>query len=343
MEIVAEYLPTDHRHQLGVLDIALLLKAVESFGVKTTPILEDLGLVHLDWQSEKTQLTYADKLMLFRHVSQQFHDVGLGLLIGERAKLSHFGLLGYAILSSRTLEEAIKTGFKYLNLNGPVFSVKVTIDDGIASIVLENTLEIGELLPFCSEYFFSALVAMFEELTGERLTITRLCFPYRAPAYGSKYSERFNCAVEFEAPSLRLSFCSSLLSLPLKTHNADMLSNCLQSCDSVIAALQSPYLLTNQIKTILYQSAGVFPSIEALAMQFGCSSRTLRRKLEQDGTSYQKLLGEVRSDIAKEFLLRTELTIEEIAFRLGYSDTANFRRGFKRWTGITPQRFRGIQ
>ena len=69
MEIVAEYLPTDHRHQLGVMDIALLLKAVESFGVKTTPILEELGLAHLVLQSEKAQLTYEEKLMLFRIVS----------------------------------------------------------------------------------------------------------------------------------------------------------------------------------------------------------------------------------------------------------------------------------
>ncbi|MEZ8098967.1 AraC family transcriptional regulator [Vibrio bivalvicida] len=341
MEIVAEYLPIDYRHQLGVMDIALLLEAFESFGFKPGPILEEFGLGHLDWQSEKARMTYADKLMLFRHVNQQFKDVGVGLLVGERAKLSHFGILGYAILSSRTVEQAIKTGFKYLNLNGPVFSVQVIKEGDTASVVLENVLDIGELLPFCSEFFFSALVALFEELSGKPLKVNSLNLTYPTPTYSHKYHERFACTAQFEAPCLTLSFSSSLLALPVKTHNADMLSHYLTTCQSVVEALQSPYLLTNQIKTILYQSAGVFPSIEELAVQFGYSSRTLRRRLNESQTSYQSLVSEVRSDIAKEFLLSTELTIEEIAFRLGYSDTANFRRGFKCWTGMTPLQFRG--
>ncbi|TMX45000.1 hypothetical protein DA100_04875 [Vibrio sp. Hep-1b-8] len=79
---------------------------------------------------------------------------------------------------------------------------------------------------------------------------------------------------------------------------------------------------------------------ERLAVQFGCSERTLRRHLEQCCTSYQQLLNEVRADLAKEYLVGTRLTVEEIAFRLGYSDSANFRRAFKRWTGTTPQHFR---
>lgn len=341
MEVVAEYRSTDYRHQLGVMDIALLLEAVESFGFKPTAMLQEIGLGELDWQAESAQMTYADKLMLFRNINRHFQGLGVGLLVGERAKLSHFGVLGYAILSSRTVEQAITTGFKYLNLNGPVFSVKVIKDDQTAAIVLENVLDIGDLLPFCSEYFYSAIASLFEELTGEVLAVRSLTVPYPKTAYSQKYNERFGCSAQFEATSLKLSFDSSLLSMPLKTHNADMLSNYLQSCESVMAALQSPYLLTNQIKAILYMSTGDFPSIEVIAVQFGCSPRTLRRKLEQNQTSYQNLVSEVRADIAKEFLIQTKLTIEEMAFRLGYSDTANFRRWFKRWTGMTPQQFRG--
>lgn len=340
MELIAEYRPTDHRHQLGVMDLALLLDALESFGISPKQLLLDTGLEAIDWHDEQAQITYADKLMLFRHLNQQLPNLGLGLLVGERATLSHFGVLGYAILSSRTVEEAIKTGFKYLNLNGPVFSVKVVKDHQNASIVLDNVLDIGDLLPFCCEYFFSALSSLFEELTGQKLEILALSLPYPEPSYSGSYRERFGCETEFEAESLSLRFSVQALSLPLKTHNADMLSHYLQSCESVVALLQSPYRLTNQIRASLYQSAGVFPSIEEMAEQYGCSSRTLRRQLLLHNTSYQQLVGEVRSDLAKEFLLRTELTIEEIAFRLGYSDAANFRRGFKRWTGMTPQRFR---
>lgn len=88
-------------------------------------------------------------------------------------------------------------------------------------------------------------------------------------------------------------------------------------------------LITFEIKIALY-----------FATQFGCSTRTLRRQLEQCGTDYQSLLSEVRGDIAKEYLLGTSLTIEEIALRLGYCDGSSFRRKFKRLSGYTPRAYR---
>lgn len=340
MQVIAQYQPTDHRHQLGVMDIALLLNVVESFGIRPESLVKEAGLAEIDWHSEHSQITYADKLKLFAHIHRQWPSLGLGLQVGEHATLSHFGILGYAILSSRTVQDAINTGFKYLDLNGPVFSVTVEVDKEIAAIRLENVLDVADMLPFCSEYFLSSIASLFLELTGYELNVTAIHLPYAAPEYHRQYQQRFACLVKFNQDELVLRFDAKQLALPLTTHNADTLSHYLQSCDSLVSALQSPYLLTNQIKAILYQSAGVFPTIERLAVQFGCSERTLRRHLEQCCTSYQQLLNEVRADLAKEYLVGTRLTVEEIAFRLGYSDSANFRRAFKRWTGTTPQHFR---
>ncbi|MCG9726437.1 AraC family transcriptional regulator [Vibrio brasiliensis] len=340
MQVIAHYQPTDQRHQLGVMDVALLLNAVESFGVRSDSLVTEAGLAEIDWYSEQSQITYADKLKLFGHVNRQWPGLGLGLLVGEQATLSHFGILGYAILSSRTVQDAINTGFKYLDLNGPVFSVTVEVERDIAAIRLENVLDVGEMLPFCSEYFLSSIASLFLELTGQQFKVNAIRLPYQAPEYHARYQQRFACEAEFNQDELALYFNAGQLALPLTTHNADKLSHYLKSCDSLVAALQSPYLLTNQIKAILYQSAGAFPTFESLAVQFGCSERTLRRQLELHKTSYQALLNEVRGDLAKEYLLGTRLTVEEIGFRLGYSDSANFRRAFKRWTGITPQQFR---
>lgn len=342
MQVIAQYQPTDQRHQLGVMDVALLLNAVEGFGIKSESLVKEAGLADIDWYSEKSQITYADKLKLFDHIHRQWPGLGLGLLVGEQATLSHFGILGYAILSSRTVQDAINTGFKYLDLNGPVFSVTVTVEQDIAAIRLDNVLDVGEMLPFCSEYFLSSIASLYLELTGQKLKVDSIRLPYPAPVYHGQYQRRFACEVQFNQDESVLSFSAEQLAVPLTTHNADRLSHYLRSCDSLVAALQSPYLLINQIKAILYQSAGSFPAIDELSEQFGCSERTLRRQLAQQQTSYQELLNEVRGDLAKEYLLGTRLTVEEIAFRLGYSDSANFRRAFKRWAGITPQSFREI-
>ncbi|MER2496329.1 AraC family transcriptional regulator [Vibrio neptunius] len=342
MAIIAQYLPVDHRYQLGVFDISLLLSVVQEYGLDVDSLLNQAGLRSIDWRSQESHISYSDKLLIFRYVQRFFPNISLGLLLGERATLSHFGILGYAVLSSRTVFEAIKAGFKYLDLNGPIFSVRVCRDADTASIEIENDLEIGQLLPFCTEYFFSSITSLFFELTGQRLMIDKLELPYPKPDYATHYTERFCCSVLFEQPRCALTFNANVMDWKLASHNSDLLNTYLNSCESVMAVLQSPTRLGNQIRAVLYQSVGVFPSIDDIALMYGCSVRTLRRQLNQEQTSYRELVDEVRFELSKEFLLRTYLTIEEIAFRLGYSDSANFRRSFKRWSGTVPNAFRAL-
>ncbi|MEC7939872.1 MAG: AraC family transcriptional regulator [Pseudomonadota bacterium] len=340
MEIIAEYMPTEHRHQLGTLDVTLLLNTLEQKGVNVETLLGCAGLECLNWRDPNGKLTYGDKLSIFRMANQNFPNEGLGLSLGEHASLSHFGVLGYALSTSPSVEEAIKAGFKYLRLNGPIFSVKLIRDGEFAAIQIDNTLEVGELLPFCSEYFLSSIVALFKELTGEALSIEALSLLYPSPNYAKLYEKRFQCKVTFEENACELWFDASVLSQVLPTHDASTLKRYLRSCQSIVETLESEHLLTNQIKTIFYQTAGHFPSIERLAELFGCSSRTLRRELSNYETSYQQLLTEVRVELAKELLLATNMSIDDVGERLGYNDPANFRRAFKGWLHKSPAQFR---
>ncbi len=333
-------MPTEHRHQLGTLDVALLLNTLAQRGVDIETLLVGAGLESLDWQNPNGKLTYADKLSIFSAANQSFPHDGLGLWLGEHASLCHFGVLGYALSTSQNVGEAIKSGFKYLRLNGPIFSVKLIVDGKHAVIQIENTLEVGDQLPFCNEYFLSSIVSLFKELTGDELAIQTLSFPYAQPSYVKLYEERFQCSVTFGHSACELRFDASVLSQTLATHDAATLKRYLTSCQSIVETLDSEHLLTNQIKTIFYQTAGCFPTIEQLAVEFGCSSRTLRRELVSHNTSYQALLTEVRVELAKELLLGTSMSIDDIGERLGYSDPANFRRAFKGWLSKTPAQFR---
>ncbi|WP_454441722.1 AraC family transcriptional regulator [Vibrio bathopelagicus] len=340
MEIIAEYKPTGHRHQLGTLDIALLLNTLDQRGIDIERLLNDVGLANMDWRDPNGKLTYADKLSIFSAANQSFPHDGLGLWLGEHASLSHFGVLGYALSTSQNVGEAIKSGFRYLRLNGPIFSVKLIVDAEHAVIQIENTLEVGDLLPFCNEYFLSSILSLFQELTGDALGIKALSFPYAEPSYAKLYDERFQCPVTFGHSACELRFDASVLSQTLATHDAATLKRYLTSCQSIVETLDSEHLLTNQIKTIFYQTAGNFPNIEQLADEFACSSRTLRRELVIHNSSYQTLLTEVRVELAKELLLGTTMSIDDIGERLGYSDPANFRRAFKGWLSKTPSQFR---
>jgi AraC-like DNA-binding protein len=82
------------------------------------------------------------------------------------------------------------------------------------------------------------------------------------------------------------------------------------------------------------------PSLCAIARRMGVSERTLRRRLKSGGTSYNTILREMRAAVAKNVLLDRMVTVDRIATQLGYSETANFRHAFKRWTGHSPQSYR---
>lgn len=94
------------------------------------------------------------------------------------------------------------------------------------------------------------------------------------------------------------------------------------------------------IDQMLVNCDGHYPSLEMIASELGCSGRTLRRQLSGVGTSYQKMLNELRCKKAKQLLSSSTLCTEEIAEQLGFSDAANFRHAFKKWVGKAPGVYR---
>jgi len=94
------------------------------------------------------------------------------------------------------------------------------------------------------------------------------------------------------------------------------------------------------IECLMIDGAGNFLTLDQVAEKLHLSTRSLRRKLKEEDTSFQALLTRVRSTLAKELLLSGKLTIEQVAERIGYSETAAFCHAFKHWTGMPPSRYR---
>jgi len=114
-----------------------------------------------------------------------------------------------------------------------------------------------------------------------------------------------------------------------------------EMCEQVLSEINRAGGVAADVRRLLIEQPGRYPSIEVMAEELGMYPRALRRKFEAEGTSYRDLLAEVRMRLAVEYLRKTEMTNEEIASRLGYSDAANFRHAFTRWTGKSPSDFRG--
>jgi AraC-like DNA-binding protein len=111
-------------------------------------------------------------------------------------------------------------------------------------------------------------------------------------------------------------------------------------CERLLAQAGTPSGLARRVYEILAEQPGQFPGMEAVAQRLHTTSRTLRRRLEDEGTTFQAVLNEVRANLAKEYLATTRLSSDDIAVALGFSDTASFRAAFRKWTQHTPAEYR---
>ncbi len=98
--------------------------------------------------------------------------------------------------------------------------------------------------------------------------------------------------------------------------------------------------VAGKVRQVLIANLESPPDADALAGQLGLSTRTLRRRLQQEQTSYRELIDDLRAQAASRYMRDTHLTVENVAFLLGFSDPAAFRHAFRRWTKTAPNEFR---
>ena len=115
---------------------------------------------------------------------------------------------------------------------------------------------------------------------------------------------------------------------------------CVQQCELLISKFSEKTNLVEDVRYEILSRPAYFPDIETVAGKMHMSSRTLRRHLDKQGTSYQDLLNEIRLNLARDYLLATALRLDQISQLLGYTEPANFTHAFKRWTGVSPRTYR---
>lgn len=137
-----------------------------------------------------------------------------------------------------------------------------------------------------------------------------------------------------------LSYPSAWLGRAPQLANAITAAQVSSHCARLLEECRWQAGITRRVYQELTRTPGRFPEIEAIAENLCMTSRTLRRKLESEGTSYSDLLTSVRKALAIDYLTTTLLSAEDVALTLGFSDAVSFRHAFKRWTGLTPNEYR---
>ncbi|MCK0152868.1 AraC family transcriptional regulator [Alcanivorax sp. S6407] len=266
-------------------------------------------------------------------------DPLLGLHLGQTLGPRHIGVLGYVVMASQNLGEALNRLHRYQRLIYDVTPLEVR-SSGI-SIELVWDADHGRPGPLVDETAITVLVHICRRLSGVNLSPLQVSFINPWPDDTSEYERYFGCPVQFDQPETIISMDMGLLLQPLDTADPAMLAMLEEQADALLAQLPSASPLVDEVRRRISRLLPEHnPDIATVSKNMGVSVRTLQRQLSEAGTSFLKELGAVRREIAERYLRETRLGLVDIALLVGYSEHSAFTRSFIRWTGMTPLEYR---
>jgi AraC-like DNA-binding protein len=260
----------------------------------------------------------------------------LGLELGCRENLSHFGLPGFAMSTARTFGEAAEIGLHYQNQTGGLTDASLEADGRFAALIVSSKLHDASVLPFIIEEVFASVFTIARILIGNRFRLHSLELAYPAPAYAARYREIFDCRARFGCARNRCLFERRWFDEPITTHSAAMSAQLRTLLEQRAKEKAAPSHTATAMAQLLGRPGNATLTVEQIARMLEISVRTLRRRLSEDGTSFRAISERIRAETALLFLREQGMTVAETSERLGFSDARAFRRAFKRWVGQAP-------
>ncbi|MGE8360450.1 AraC family transcriptional regulator [Pseudomonas sp.] len=333
--------PTQWPLRRSAVSAQLLTQFGLDQGLSLERCLHGTGLNLAQLGDPGAEIDAAQELCLIRNLVQGLgHLPGLGLKVGPRYHLSTYGIWGFALLSSPTFRSAAQIGLRYLDLTYAFHGMRLEEVGEHAHLVLDERDVPEDLRTFILERDTAGLMHLQRDLTATRFPLISVSFRLPAPADPSAYRDVFGLTPTFDAPENRIVFERRFLDQPLPGANPEVARHCEQQCQTLLNKRRIRAGLSGRIRDRLLSQPGRLPDMEQLASELHMTSRTLRRRLEEEGTRFRLLQDEVRQAIAEELLGIDSLTLEDIAERLSYGDVSNFIHAFKRWKGLTPGQYR---
>jgi AraC-like DNA-binding protein len=288
----------------------------------------------------QTTVTPHQELQIIRNLLAALgEDVPLGIEAGMRYHLTTHGIWGFALSSSPTLRTAIAVGLRYVNLTFAFTRMSAVEQDNGMQLVLDGSHLPSDVRRFLVERELASAVHLARQLLSDPSAVIGVNFRHPAPAATAPYEKAFGVRPTFDAAGNCAMVVAELLDRALPQADAHTAAVTEAQCLRLLADRRARAGIAGKVRDRLAAQPGAMPSIETAAAELHMSSRSLRRRLTAEGTSYRALADEIRERLAEELLATKALSVEEIGRRLGYAATPAFTTAFKRWKGIPPRAY----
>lgn len=320
--------------------LAELLKAI---GLDERNLLLRVGLDPVRLQSTDVRVSHAQASEFVTRAIIESGEPGLGVMLASELKLPLHGALGVAIMSSRTLKDALDLMTRYLPLRAPNLSVSCREKGGAMHYTIVCEGDPGPLKGFIMDAMLFGCVFMGAQLIGTAISGAGILRKGPEPSYFRRFRQSIVIPVDYGSQEDALVIPHAALSAPIRFSDDQLAQSSRAQCEKALKQLTEDAGFDCRVRRVIETSHPFPPKLARVAATLFVSERTLKRRLQEENASFQSLVDQVRLDRARELLTGTNMNLNQIADVLGYADAANFTRAFKRWTGISPSQFRGVE
>jgi AraC-like DNA-binding protein len=326
-----------------VAKIALVVDALRESGVAPDEALQGAHVSAAELNSPVTRISLNQVLAVYRNAVRLAPHPHFAYLTGLRFHVSTYGMYGFALLSSTNFRQTMQIAMQYHQLATPLSEIffKERGGKGVWTIApIPHPVVDAGLYKFIVELQFGHTVSLQRDIMGPAFAPSELHVTFAQPGVVQAFAKPFGCEILFAQPENRLIFDAAFLDVPATLGNPITYPTVVGLCDALLEELELGSGLAGQVRGVLVRKLGHDTSLASVSEQLKIPQRTLRRRLLEEGTSFREIGEHLRTQLAVKYLRDTDLSVEDIAFALGFSDAANFRHAFRRWTDKSPNEFR---
>jgi AraC-like DNA-binding protein len=315
---------------------------LEESGVRAAAVLRRAGLPPGYIDQPRVLLNTEEFFALWRAVGEVSSNPTIGLVLGTETKTERFQPVGLAALSSETFGAAVEQIARYKQLTCPE-EILQEKDDEEWSIQFRWLLTEQTEPQVLNDCCFAWVLSIARHGTDTRLSPLRVEFA-QPRAHRKTIERHFGCPVVCGAPRNAIVFRAADAQRPFTTRNAELLAMLAPKLDEELRQENADENFAERVRGAIQQKlTGRRPTIEVIADTLHVSSRTLQRRLQDEGSNFQRVLEDARRHLARHYLNNPLLELNEAAYLLGYEDANSFVRAFRTWEGVPPARWREVQ
>ncbi|MHA6316617.1 AraC family transcriptional regulator [Altererythrobacter sp. CAU 1778] len=315
-----------------------MIDAVAARGITVDTVLDRTGLTAAEVRDPHTLTSIGQYLTACENIVAAGAEIDDAFTIGSRLHLSAYGMYGYALMCSPTMREFFDFAVRYQPLATPALRLgwRVEGDRAIWEFrEIYREVMSDELRTFLVRQQMKMTFTHIRDTVGTDNLPVCASFALSEDSFADQDERELHCECRYDQDAHELHYPVGILDRTPELGNRLTRAMLEETCDRLVGQAQLNSGLAGEVYQLLLLAPNRFPSMQAVAEQMGMQERTLRRRLTAEDTSYGNIVDDVRRKLTLEYLQTTRMSVDDVAWKVGFSESANLRRALKRWTGQT--------